>query len=111
MHSGDILIVTRDATVLCFIPFIFVVLQLPLRPLLLGTPCPVPLYITEPLWCYRCQDFGHRSDRCEKPAVCAKCNMSDHDDKACRAAKTELCCHSCKGIHPMYPRTCPKFCY
>ena len=69
--------------------------------------CKVDLYIPNPLRCFKCQSYGHGKDRCQKEAVCARCGSSDHfDDKACN--NPELCVH-CKGPHPSYSRSCPKF--
>ena len=69
--------------------------------------CKVELYIPNPLRCFRCQCYGHGKDKCTKNAICARCGSNDHsDDKACD--KPELC-FNCKGSHPSYSRSCPKY--
>ena len=34
---------------------------------------PVETYITPPLRCFRCQDFGNTANRCLKEEICARC--------------------------------------
>ena len=41
-------------------------------------------YIPDPLWCFKCQMFGHRQNTCCGRLTCARCGQFDHDSKTCQ---------------------------
>ena len=65
---------------------------------------PIKLYIPSPLRCFKCQQYGHTKDRCDKGKVCAKCAQSDHGDEPCAGPHS---CVNCKGAHPSFSKSCP----
>ena len=42
--------------------------------------------------CFKCQQFGHRSNNCEKEQVCPKC-AGNHTERECKSL--EIKCNNC----------------
>ena len=63
-----------------------------------------------PYQCYKCQEFGHSADKCNKELVCAKCSLK-HKTGECHGGT--LKCNNCarKGHadtnHRAFDRKCP----
>ncbi|GBN02550.1 hypothetical protein AVEN_89517-1 [Araneus ventricosus] len=57
--------------------------------------CPVRPYVPEPLRCYKCEKFGHSVQSCR-----------GHASNTCEAAPL---CVNCKGDHPSYARSSPRW--
>ncbi|KFM68503.1 hypothetical protein X975_09519, partial [Stegodyphus mimosarum] len=68
--------------------------------------CPVCPYIPNPMRCFQCQRFGHSKISCHSKLACARCAMVGHDSDTCTAASL---CVNCKGEHPAFSRSCPKW--
>lgn len=60
-------------------------------------------YIPNPRRCYKCQRFGHASQRCRGQLTCAKCTTKDHSADECTA---EAYCANYDGSHSAYSRSC-----
>ena len=65
---------------------------------------PVTEYVPNPMRCYKCQTFGHTSNKCKKSEVCARCSETGHYDKTCNKA---FKCINCKENHAAYSKKCP----
>ena len=50
--------------------------------------------------CYRCHEYGHRSERCTKKQKCGKCSDEAHPTNEC--TESEMKCPLCKGQHPAW---------
>jgi hypothetical protein len=55
--------------------------------------------------CYRCHEYGHRSERCTKKQKCGKCSDETHPTNECN--ESEIKCPLCKGQHPAWHHECP----
>jgi hypothetical protein len=55
--------------------------------------------------CYRCHEYGHRSERCTKKQKCGKCSDEAHPTNECN--ESEMKCPLCKGQHPAWHHECP----
>ncbi|KAK4885163.1 hypothetical protein RN001_001434 [Aquatica leii] len=64
---------------------------------------PTRLYIPDPIRCFKCQNFGHTTLRCNKEAVCV-CGKPLHEGSPCEEPIT---CINCKGNHSSRSRNCP----
>ena len=67
----------------------------------------VRLYIPDPVRCYKCQAFGHVSQRCREQQRCAVCAESDHEAKDCKS--TTFKCANCGCPHKASDRKCETF--
>ena len=65
---------------------------------------PVTEYVPNPMRCYKCQTFGHTSNKCKKSEICARCSETGHYDKTCNK---EFKCINCKENHAAYSKKCP----
>ena len=65
---------------------------------------PVTEYVPNPMRCYKCQTFGHMSNKCKKSEICARCSETGHYDKTCNKA---FKCINCKENHAAYSKKCP----
>ena len=65
---------------------------------------PVTEYVPNPIRCYKCQTFGHTSNKCKKSEICARCSETGHYDKTCNKA---FKCINCKENHAAYSKKCP----
>jgi hypothetical protein len=63
-------------------------------------------YIPNPLRCFTCQGYGHHQATCRRAKICARCGKPDHGTETCTIAP---CCANCKGDHPAYATSCPKW--
>ena len=63
----------------------------------------VSLYVPSPLRCFKCQQFGHTRDRCQKEEVCGVCSKAAHQG----ACDSPAHCVNCEGSHPSYAKNCP----
>ena len=70
------------------------------------TLVPTKPYIPNPLRCYKCQKFGHASQRCRGQQTCAKCGSIDHASHDCTQPE---CCVNCKGKHAATSKTCSQY--
>ncbi|KFM73191.1 putative RNA-directed DNA polymerase from transposon X-element, partial [Stegodyphus mimosarum] len=68
--------------------------------------CPVRPYVPNPMRCFQCQWFGHSKDVCRGTPTSARCSSVDHNSEGCNA---EPLCVNCKGSHPSFSRSCPKW--
>ncbi|XP_076345796.1 uncharacterized protein LOC143244639 isoform X1 [Tachypleus tridentatus] len=68
--------------------------------------CRVWPYIPNPLRCFQCQRFGHSKTSCRGSLTCARCGGKDHDAYDCDMNPH---CINCKGSHPSYFHSCPKW--
>ena len=55
----------------------------------------VESYIPNPLWCYKCQRFGHHQDHSTRPPVCRRCGEYDINNDCQKECK----CANCQGNH------------
>lgn len=76
--------------------------------------CVLHFYISSnKLQCYNCSGFGHFSDKCTSPHVCAKCASPHHKTADCDS--TTFKCINCvrrnlpNSAHPAYSHKCPCF--
>src|SRR6218665_3210278 len=66
-------------------------------------------YRANPVRCYTCSRFGHKSASCHaKKPCCARCSEA-HDVKECKAGEPSFKCANCHGNHPSYDRECPSY--
>jgi hypothetical protein len=63
-------------------------------------------YIPNPLRCFSCQGFGHHQSTCTRSKICAKCGQPEHGTDPCTGTPH---CANCKGDHPSYSTSCPKW--
>ena len=59
------------------------------------------------IMCFKCQGFGHKSDKCEKEQACVKCS-GNHSSKECIKPKEEYLCKNCGQNHASWKNNCPK---
>ena len=64
----------------------------------------IDTFIPNPMRCFRCQKFGHTSDRCKHNTTCSVCAEEGHDDRSCRKSAK---CTNCEGDHPSSSKECP----
>ena len=76
--------------------------------------CVLHYYILpDAIQCYKCSNFGHFSDKCKSPEVCAKCSSPSHKTKDCKS-KVFKCINCVRNNfpndnHPAYSHKCPCF--
>ena len=63
-------------------------------------------YIIPPLRCFKCQDFGHTSNRCPNIESCARC-AAHHNTRNC--SSIVICCTNCGGGHTSRSPRCPVY--
>ena len=56
----------------------------------------VKVFIPNPLRCFRCQRYGHGSQRCTHDARCQACGNAPHGDSPCPSASKCLSCEDAK---------------
>ena len=56
--------------------------------------------------CYRCQQFGHVAQHCQKQEKCVRC-AGNHSVSKC--TDKNLKCTNCNGNHPASYRQCPQY--
>jgi hypothetical protein len=66
---------------------------------------PVTPFVPSPMRCYKCQKFGHTSQRCKEAEICHQCGSAKHDDQCVDEVK----CVNCGGGHASSSRECPTF--
>ena len=49
-------------------------------------------YIPNPLRCYRCQDYGHGADKCNRQERCSRCGQN-HTNQNCKEEPSCVHCH------------------
>ena len=61
--------------------------------------------IVTPLWCFKCQKYGHQREACSGQQTCAKCSEkdSDHFEEDCLK---QIGCVNCWQDHLAYVRSC-----
>ena len=67
---------------------------------------PVFQYITPPLRCFKCQNYGHTSGKCPNNTICARC-ASAHNSRLCTSRV--VCCNNCQGSHTARSSRCPVY--
>ena len=69
---------------------------------------PVEEYTPNPMRCFKCQKYGHTTNKCNSQVACGRCgtNEQDHSTRECRGKPY---CVNCKGEHPAFSKKCPKF--
>ena len=63
-------------------------------------------YIPNPLRCFKCQAYGHGTNKCTKDVRCSRCGEG-HASEVCTA--DEPFCIHCRDKHTASDRTCPKY--
>jgi hypothetical protein len=63
-------------------------------------------YIPNPLRCFTCQGFGHHQSTCNRKKICARCGQPEHGTNPCNGTPH---CANCKGDHPAFSTSCPKW--
>ncbi|CAH0547658.1 unnamed protein product [Brassicogethes aeneus] len=63
-------------------------------------------YIPNPLRCFKCQKFGHITDKCESKVQICTCGQPPHDGTPCTLP---IKCVNCSGDHPARSRSCPVY--
>ena len=66
----------------------------------------VKAYVPAPMTCYKCQAYGHKSERCQAAEKCPRCG-GKHSFSACLNQEKPECPH-CHGNHSAGFRDCPK---
>lgn len=56
--------------------------------------------------CFHCQKFGHSSNNCKNPQLCAKCGTEGHVYENCHGQPS---CVNCEGSHSSSSKLCPIF--
>lgn len=64
-------------------------------------------YTPEPMRCYVCQGFGHKSDKCTRQQT--KCSKCAGTHKYTECTNSDLLCVNCKGNHSSASKLCPKY--
>ena len=65
-------------------------------------------WVPLPLRCFKCQRFGHGSQKCRSNSdVCWNCGSKDHEGQNCSAPPK--CVNCVNGAHPSRSRDCPKW--
>lgn len=68
----------------------------------------VSQYIPRPFRCTRCQQYGHRAERCSRMRKCPKCG-EDHDYVQCNIQdRQDMHCPNCSGPHSAGWQGCPE---
>ncbi|XP_048237115.1 uncharacterized protein LOC125372118 [Haliotis rufescens] len=65
----------------------------------------VEVYVPNPLWCFKCQHFGHGAKSCTAKTRCLRCG-GPHDGTDCTNV---LKCANCSGEHLSSSKSCPIF--
>ena len=73
----------------------------------------VDIYIPEPIRCFNCQKYGHKSINCNSRQVCPVCS-GKHSYNTCPVKndyreKERARCPNCNGGHPASYKGCPKY--
>ncbi|CAH0547301.1 unnamed protein product [Brassicogethes aeneus] len=63
-------------------------------------------YIPNPLRCFKCQKFGHTTDKCESKVQICTCGQPPHEGTPCTLP---IKCVNCSGDHPARSRSCPVY--
>ena len=63
----------------------------------------VALFVPNPMRCFNCNKFGHRSQRCKVTAKCPGCGKDKHEGR-CEGPKL---CSNCNGPHASSAKDCP----
>lgn len=68
----------------------------------------VSVYVPNPLRCFKCQKYGHGSNRCTGKEICSKC-AGDHPVENC--SSDTVCCANCTTArdHAASDRACPVY--
>lgn len=66
----------------------------------------VKTYIPKPVRCYKCQKFGHISEKCNAKQKCPKC-AQEHTYEQCNQTNTK--CTNCGGNHSAGYKGCEKY--
>ena len=63
----------------------------------------VALFVPNPMRCFKCNKFGHTSQRCKIAARCTGCEKDEHEGQ-CEGPKL---CSNCNGPHASSAKDCP----
>ena len=70
----------------------------------------VELHVPRPRRCFKCQQYGHSSQKCRSAVeVCAKCALIKHDEG--EPCPGPLTCANCGQAHAAYSADCDRFKY
>ncbi|KAF8602151.1 hypothetical protein BDV93DRAFT_405798, partial [Ceratobasidium sp. AG-I] len=64
--------------------------------------------IADPFRCFKCQEPGHRADRCAKEYICGTCG-GRHNTKECTNQQNTYCVACKEAGHPTWSKGCPKY--
>ena len=74
---------------------------------------PTHPWVPQPMWCYKCQKFGHHQSNCYRQDTCGVCS-GKHSTEDCTTKHktghlTTEKCPNCQGTHHAWnkPCTCP----
>ena len=65
----------------------------------------VEQYKPNPLWCYKCQKYGHHEDNCGRHEVCGKCGQQN-PNCIINDCQFPCKCANCGDDHPVYASSC-----
>ena len=68
---------------------------------------PIKLYVPDPIRCFKCQAFGHVSQKCRGDLRCGSCSTKGHEAKDCTSES--LKCSNCGGAHKAWDKKCSKY--
>ena len=63
-------------------------------------------FISNPLRCFKCQQFGHGQLSCHNKEICFRCGREGHDGKDCTEDPR---CKNCQGGHMASSKDCPRW--
>ena len=64
-------------------------------------------HVPDPIRCFKCQSFGHVSQRCRGEQRCGICSVGGHEAKDCPSDTPR--CANCSGAHRVWSRDCPRY--
>lgn len=68
----------------------------------------VDYWVKNVIMCFKCNQFDHKSDTCQKDQKCAKCSQQ-HQTKDCAINKNNYTCPNCGGCHASWSKSCREY--
>ena len=66
----------------------------------------VKQYVSRPLWCFKCNRYGHVASHCRGKLCCSICS-GEHKYSECSAAAPK--CPKSGGAHSAIDKVCPRY--